>query len=395
MNVSMSRLLKSAVAGLAISSLSLAFIADLPAQTGSKASPPQTKPGTASSKSAPAKKQQPIRQVQADDEESDDELDVPPPKTQKRPAADGLKSGAGEPAADAKLERPPVQGLRINNLDPKVEQILKDWEATTSTFNRLSGTFVRMKYDPVFEVEFKADGKFVYEAPDKGNYELKGVDVKGKVSKKNGKDGNPYELKSDTPERWVCTGKEVIKIDEQARTYEKAPIPPEGQGQNIIDGPLPFLFGMKAERAKKRYKQITLMKRTADEIQIEVLPRLPEDASNWQKAVVIIDAKKFVPKAVKLIGPSGAETVHVFTQVDVNPSTSIFTNPFKPNLFGYKMIISDKPAATPDRPLGQTRPAGTGSAKNRPAADSLDRTADAPADSTARGKKAAAPTSRN
>jgi TIGR03009 family protein len=400
MKVSMSRLLKPAVAGLAISSLSLSFIAEIPAQTGSKSNPPQTKSGTPQTKSAPTKNQQAIRQVQAEDEEANDELEAPPAKTPQRPAAGGAKAGAGK-ASTAKEERPQVEGMRLEKLDPKVEQILKDWEAVTSAFKKLSGNFVRMKYDPVFQVEFKAEGEFFYEAPDKGNYEIKGVDVKaliakGIVSKKKDKDGNPYEIKSDAAERWVCTGTEVIKIDEKEKTYEKAPIPPEGQGQNIIDGPLPFLFGMKAERAKTRYKKITLMNRTADEIQIEVLPRLPEDASNWQKAVIIIDAKLFVPKAVKLVGPSGAETVHVFSNVKVNPTKPwLGANPFKPNLWGYKLILSDKPsAASLDMPLAPTRQASGPSSKGRPSGDSPDRSSDASADSTGR-KKAAAPSSRN
>lgn len=389
----MSRLLKPAVAGLAISSLSLSFIAEIPAQTGSKSNPPQAKSGAAPAKTA-APKKQPIRQIQADEEESNDELELPPVKARPRPLVEGAKSGTSKTPA-GKEERPQVEGMRIQNLDPEVEKILKDWETVTSAFKKLSGTFVRMKYDPVFEVEFRAEGKFVYEAPDKGNYEIKGVDVKGIVSKKIGKDGSPYEMKADLSERWVCTGKEVIKIDEKEKTYEKAPIPPEGQGQNIIDGPLPFLFGMKAERAKKRYKKITLIKRTDTEIQIEVLPRLPEDASNWQKAVIIIDAKRFVPNAVKLVGPSGAETVHKFTNVEVNPPGNWLSNPFKPNLWGYKQILNDKPSAAQlDKSLPQAKPVSTPTTKGRTGGDSPDRSADASAD-PAKGKKAAGTSSRN
>ena len=57
------------------------------------------------------------------------------------------------------------------------------------------------------------------------------------------------------------------------------------------DGPLPFLFGMKAEKAKIRY-QLSLKKNDEDVIWLEVLPRLEKDSANWVKAVVIIEGER-------------------------------------------------------------------------------------------------------
>src|SRR5258708_25811247 len=132
---------------------------------------------------------------------------------------------------------------------------------------------------------------------------LDGVPIrKGDESKKKSKNGTPFELKSDDPERWVCTGKEIIKINEKEKTYEKLAIPPDSQGENIMDGPLPFLFGMKAEKAKVRY-QLSLKKNDEDVIWLEVLPRLEKDSANWVKAIVIIQAGTFKPSAVKSLDP--------------------------------------------------------------------------------------------
>ncbi len=170
-------------------------------------------------------------------------------------------------------------------------------------------------------------------------------------------------------ERWVCTGKEVIRIDDQEKTYEKVPIPPESQGQNIIDGPLPFLFGMKADQAKRRYK-MKLLKQTDTDIRIEVIPLRGTDTNNWSKAVVIIDAKKFVPNAVQLFDPTGSETVHVFKDVEINPTKWIWQqDPFKPNLRSYK------PALTGDLQSSATNEKPIAPSKNRPATDGTKRTA--------------------
>src|SRR5579862_7445767 len=105
----MSRMLKPAAAGLAISSLCLSFAAELPAQNA-------------------AKKKAPIKQTQAVEDASDD-LDV---KKGKKPA----------PAAEEKpgqVARPPVQPMVV---DPKLEKVLKDWERNTSLFKKLVGEFV-------------------------------------------------------------------------------------------------------------------------------------------------------------------------------------------------------------------------------------------------------------
>ncbi len=307
----MSRMLKPVLAGLAISSLCLAFAADIFAQ-------------------ATAKKKAAIKPVQAEEDEDVGEPAPPPRKT-------------------GKLPRPaPLELPRNEILSPELEKVLKDWELNTSRFKTMAGEFSRFKYDKTFEIEKQAEGKFVYEAPDKGNYELWGAKIeKGAVSKKKNAKGQPYELKSDDSERWVCNGKKVIKIDAKGKTYEEVEIPQESQGQNIIDGPLPFLFGMKADKAKRRYKLSLLDHENQAEIWLQVIPREQRDAANWVKATVIIEAKTFKPKAVKLLDPTGAESVHVFKDIVVNEKRGFFDkDPFRPSLRGYKLaLLNDKSSA--------------------------------------------------
>lgn len=341
----MSRMLKPAAAGLAVSSLCLSFIAEVPAQTGSK-------------------KKSAIVQTQVLDDVAPSRAKAPvdtEADADQRTPAKGTKAG--------RLPRPEAQPLRIPKLDPELEEVLQEWERQTSQFKKLVGEFSVFKYDPTFEVERRGEGKFAYEAPDKGNYERKGSDIKGQKAKKKNKNGEPYTLQSDSPERWVCTGKEIIRIDEKEKTYEKISIPPEAQGQNIIEGPLPFLFGMKAQQAKMRYK-MKLKSKTESEIILQLVPIKQADASNWERATVIIDAKRFVPKAVQHFDPTGGETVHVFKNVEINPKRGwLDADPFKPNLRGYKPTVSsDLQSSAPlDKP--------TTAAKPRTGSDTTSRTA--------------------
>jgi TIGR03009 family protein len=345
-------MLKPVLAGLAISSLCLALVVDLRAQSSGKT----RSPGAADSPTAGAPKKtsgmkSQIKKVQAEDGDDD-------------PADD---ADAGKPARPA-----PLPTVRIPKLSPELEKVLKDWEQHTSQFKTMTLEFSRFTYNQVFEVETRAEGSVAYAAPDKGNYVIRGAKIeKGDKSKKKNKNGVPYELKSDDPERWVCNGKEVTRIDEKAKppTYEKVAIPPEAQGQNIIDGPLPFLFGMKAERAKRRYRDIKLLKNDENEIWLQVRSLEEQDAKAWDTAVIIIDATKYVPKAVKLKDITGKETVHVFKNVVLNQKKGIFDkDPFNPNLRAYKQIIQPEMSKSSQLPSAKGRsPADNGSDIDRSA----------------------------
>lgn len=363
----MSRMLKPAAAGLAISSLCLSFAAEVPAQNA-------------------AKKKPAVKQAQA---------------VEDPPAGAGTKAkGQGSPATtkSGQLPRPEVKPMVVEKPDPALEQVLKDWELNTARFKKITGRFRVFKYDPTFQVEKRAEGKFAHEAPDKGSYERLGVEIaKGQpAGKKN------FALQSDTPERWVCTGKEIIKIDDKEKTYERFPIPPASQGENIIEGPLPFLFGMKAERAKARYK-LTLVKKSETEIWLQAIPRKSADSENWVKAVVIIDAEKYIPTAVKTFDPTGAETVHLFDKdsIAINPKQPGWfgwgkEDPFAPKLRGYKQIQSGDKGSPGERLAPPTNPKQASSPinKSRSAIDDFDRSADV-SEAPAQRKKTATATRRD
>ncbi|MFN0050723.1 MAG: hypothetical protein ACKV0T_00940 [Planctomycetales bacterium] len=331
-----------------------------------------------------AKKKKPVvRPVQAVEEEPE----APPLKSRKKPAAasenpaprnERPTKGGGVPAAEAKSQRLPLPTerplLRVEKLSPELERILIDWEAQSSKFRKLTGEFKRYKYDPTFEVEFQSDGKFAFEAPDKGAYEITGSKIaENALSKKKNPDGQAYRLKPGDPERWVSTGKELLRIFDLEKTYERVEIPEENRGENIVDTPLPFLFGMKAEQSKRRYKFELLesKKPYPDAIWLDVEPRELRDSYHWSKARVIINRKTYLPEAVMLTDPGGnTETVHKFTQISVNPTGVIEwlkRDPFKPDLKRYKLVMNEGSGPDSDVPAPQsgasTRPSGTG-AKN-------------------------------
>ena len=77
------------------------------------------------------------------------------------------------------------------------------------------------------------------------------------------------------------------------------------QGKAITEGPLPFLFGAKAADIKARYwLQAITPPGSKGEYWLEAVPKTQQDAANFLKVLVIIDAKDFLPKAIDVFTPN-------------------------------------------------------------------------------------------
>ncbi len=156
--------------------------------------------------------------------------------------------------------------------------------------------------------------------------------------------GKLYQLKPDQNERWICDGDRIFSINEDEKTYEVFPIPLERRGENIMEGPLPFLFGMPAKAAEKRYF-LKLLVNTPNQIVIAVKPRRQADAANYSEAKIILDPKTYFPSAVQLIHPGGKQsTVYQFKNVVANKNRSFLDkwfgqdkDPFRPDLAKYRL----------------------------------------------------------
>ncbi len=267
--------------------------------------------------------------------------------------ASGQERGANPPAPTA--ERPDGEPLRIENVPPELMLHLKHWERASAKIEKLQGRHRRFVYDLVFEVEKRSDGLFYYEAPDKGRIDITpGKIEKGDKSKReSAKTKQPFKLEADRSERWVCTGQEVLQINDSEKSYEMYHIPPQHQGANIMEGPLPFLFGMPADKAIRRF-HLTLLRQTETAVTISARPRWQSDAQNYREAKIMLDISegRYLPSAVQLIDPSGnLETVYTFLELQVNKKP-IFPalwggNPFQPNLKSYRLIVNEPTIAGP------------------------------------------------
>ncbi len=290
------------------------------------------------------------------------------PMTQKAPPKndDSPKQSVEDPNAD----RDAI--LAQEKMLDRLDHILARWEIESEKIKSLHGKQSRSEFNHVFAIEKVSEGPFYLETPDKGRIDLNPIRIeKGDISNRMTKPGpgakpKPYNLETGKQERWICTGDAIILVNDEEKTFQKEVIPEDQRGKNIIDSPLPFLFGMKAEEAKHRFK-LSIMKETKESVTLLAYPKMAKDQENYEKAAITLDKKTFLPSQVRLIDQSKLEIVYSFQSIVVNDSdvksrlSKIFgldKDPFRPNLKGYQPVLPpENPSVTADiQPAGVTEP---------------------------------------
>ena len=102
-------------------------------------------------------------------------------------------------------------------------------------------------------------------------------------------------------------------------------MPPELQGKGIGDGPLPFVFGVEAQKLKQRYfMRIITPPNVQNEVWLEAYPRYQQQAAEFSKVQVILQisgpTKALLPYAIQIYSPNGKDrTVYQLQNPEINP----------------------------------------------------------------------------
>ena len=276
-----------------------------------------------------------------------------------------LTAGVGTTASGQSALGRQSASQSASQIDPQLRQLLELWSENSGQIRKLKGEVLRRTYETTFAVERMAEGRFYYEAPDKGRLdvipahitkELLAARQRPDAKVRRDDKEQPFKLKMDGNERWICDGKRVFMIDDDDKEAYIQELPAALQGENIMNSPLPFLFGMPPEQAVKRFHLRLKSSWTKGDrqVQIEAVPRLRQDGENWKQADIILDTKTWLPLHVRLLHPSGDKTtVYSFSNIKAN-GVPWWRNPFKPNLRDYDVHVlsaDEEPTA-----VGQRKP---------------------------------------
>ncbi|MEE2844545.1 MAG: TIGR03009 domain-containing protein [Planctomycetota bacterium] len=245
-----------------------------------------------------------------------------------------------------------------------VDKVLSYWQQRTEKVHLYRTKFQRWQFDTVYGPAntFKtfSTGKIQYAEPDKGLFKVEevlsyhaAVSAAAKPSYK--------AIPGVHGEYWVCDGKSIFEYDYNNQKLIQQILPAELKGKNIINGPLPFLFGANADDIKRRFWVRAITSPTAKkEIWLEAYPKSAQDASNYQRIHIIISTEDFLPKGLVIFdrsyvkGKNHSRTVFSFQDRDVNfASTLNKLNPFYRNFYepslpsGWQKVVHAAPTARP------------------------------------------------
>ena len=306
---------------------------------------------------------------------------VSKPQAAPRPAAAAApRAGApvAKPAtAPAAPLSPEAQKAKAADEVKKREEmnlLLTEWEKESKKVTSLHVVFERidrsLKWgDQVYQ------GEAYLKSPDLACLEFKRAvpDAQGKPQFKT--DANNQKLlrtEASPFQRIVCTGKEVLQYEWDERAIYIYPLDKEARQKALQQGPLPFLFNMKAADAKKRYG-MTLLDQNTDWYLIAIVPREEIDKQSFSQAFVWLNKETFLPNKLFLI-PIGEKERQEFRFTAIDRNGKILDGLFNPvtNIPNWKINrnepdVAPGPKAAPAAPdpvaTQPARPAPTASGK--------------------------------
>jgi len=235
------------------------------------------------------------------------------PALNQRPISSQVPGGGSGKEVVTKQPWPDLTPDRQAHLD----QVLNHWEKSTSDIERYSCKFLRWQYNSsanfvdelakklgrdIRHIDVsKASGEVKYMSPDKGTFKIDQlIKLSGQLDAKNQPEYKSFE--NVFGEWWLCDGDRVYEYDRSAKKCTIFTMPPALKGEGILESPMPFMFGVKADKIKARYWVRTLpppndqQNKPRDDIYVvEAYPKFQADATNYDHVQVYLDRELFLP----------------------------------------------------------------------------------------------------
>jgi TIGR03009 family protein len=231
-------------------------------------------------------------------------------------------------------QMPPAAFDPVNN---RLDQLLLRWEREMTAVQSLDVRLTRVTNDKVFGAREIMDGSAKYKRPNLALLYL---------SNRN----NPQVY-----EKFLCTGNFVYQFDPQAKTVHVKELPKPKAGQMADDNLLSFMFGMKAEEAKRRY-DLQIEKEDQYYVYLRVLPRFPIDKADFSWARLVLNRQTFLPRQLYFMQANGNDITWDIPQIvngaRLNPAD--FTPPSLPA--GWTMKKAPPETISGDVPPRVVRP---------------------------------------
>jgi hypothetical protein len=208
----------------------------------------------------------------------------------------------------------------------ELDRILEFWSASSEDITRLQGKHFRIVYDTAFEVEKQSEGEFAYEKADKGRLDITPVEVTPQliaareqevVRKPKQKVASRQSVSARTASRlrssWSSRNAGAAMVSESTawtwRRKKRSSLncPPICRAKISWTVRCHSCSGCLRKRpsiASQSSLRTGQFDPKSGRAKLTIYPRLPQDATNWRQADVILDLKEFLPTAVQLLDPA-------------------------------------------------------------------------------------------
>jgi len=274
-------------------------------------------------------------------------------------AQDGgnVQAPARRPAANPARAQvaPPPAGIAMDNL-------LDLWEGQSAKLKTLEVSIYRVDKNPAWwDEEEHYLGHAAFKSPQLAYLDFRKVKMHAEVDPKDKNKKHMVPDKKDnqvvsTPyQTIVCTSAEVWDYHYDVKQILIYTLDKDAQKRALAEGPLPFLFNMKAREAKERYEMV-LVGQDVRNYLVKIKPLLLQEQERYSSAWIYLDRKFLLPTRIVLIAPD-KKSSQDFTLSAIRPN-------IQPDERFFKVVNPGKPWKV-ERDPGQRGPAAPANARAR------------------------------
>ena len=281
------------------------------------------------------------------------------------PVAKGTAAAPTRPAATLDPAARQAQAATEARARNDMNLLLDEWEKQSAKVKSLQVVFERTDKSIKWGDKV-SQGTAILKSPDLACLEFKRAipDSDGRPRLKLNANGQKaIDVEKEPYQRIVCTGKEVLQYEWDEKVLYIYPLDKEARQKALQQGPLPFLFNMKAAEARRRYTMTLIPDpRSPQEYCIKVVPNEEIDKKDFKQAVVWLDKEQFQPSRL-VLHPVGDKDLQEFRFTLIAPNKPISDDYFAVVIpTDWKVERNENPNGTgaPSRPAQAATPAAAG-----------------------------------
>jgi TIGR03009 family protein len=223
-----------------------------------------------------------------------------------------LAQNAGNAVQPAQRQRPqPAAEPQPPSIT--IQQLVKDWEKQSKKLETLELSIYRIDKDAQWGDEEHYLGRAAFKKPQLAFLDFRKVQMQEQPDPKDKKKKQLVPMTKNNQfvsvpfERIVCTGVEVWQYRYDVKQIFIFPLDKDQRKRALEEGPLPFLFNMRAVEAQQRY-EMTLRREDKKSYLVMIKPRLQQDQDTFSTALVRLNKEFLLPTHIFLLDPNGKMT---------------------------------------------------------------------------------------